>query len=61
MSRLKGAKLSSMPLSLAALKVNPLADNRVTQLMVEHGRYPLTGGWLKEFPSNHYSLTPDVA
>ena len=50
MSRLKRAKLSSMPLPFTALKMHPLPDNRVTQLMVEDGSYPPTCGGLKELP-----------
>ena len=42
MSSLEGSKFSSVPLPLTTLKVHPLANNGVTQLMVENGGYPST-------------------
>jgi hypothetical protein len=60
-SGFKGTKLSAMPLALSTLKVNPLANNGVTKLMVEHGCYPSTRGWLKELLRHYDPSAPDIA
>ena len=61
MSRLKGPKLRAMPLSFPTSKVNALSDHGVTQLMVEDGRDPPTGGWLEERPRHNNLASSDVA
>jgi hypothetical protein len=60
MSRLKGPKLGAMPLSFSAAKVNPLSNHGVTELMVEDGRDPSTGGWLEELSRDDYLASSNV-
>jgi hypothetical protein len=50
-----------MPLSFPTLKVNALSDHGVTQLMVEDGRDPPTGGWFEELPRHNTLASSDVA
>ena len=57
---LKGTELCSVPLTFTAAKVNPLADNRVAQLMVKNRCNPPTGRWLEELLGDHNSAPPDV-
>ena len=61
MSRFKGAKLRSVPLSFATFQMDPFADNGVTELMIEHWSYPPTRGWFKELSGYHDPVLPDVA
>jgi hypothetical protein len=49
-----------MPLALASTKVDPLADNGVTQFVVQHSRDPLTRGWFEKFARHNHSPLPDI-
>lgn len=60
MQCLKLPELRPMPLALASTKVDPLADNGVTQFVVQHSRDPLTRGWFEKFARHNHSPLPDV-